>query len=73
MIGNSDCTLSTGGEFARNSNNPDPGGDHRQGADDLRLRREPVWIGFVGRAGKVLVHTVEAEPKDMHSLLPGLH
>jgi hypothetical protein len=45
------------------------GCDHRDHADDLRLRCKPVGIELVGRRGKVLMHAVEAEPEEMLSLL----
>jgi hypothetical protein len=46
----------------------DPDGND---ADDLRLRGKPVWIEAIGRPGKVVVHTLEAEAKEMFNLLGG--
>src|SRR5262249_39184095 len=42
---------------------------HRNDMDDLRLRCKPVGIEVVGRPEKVFVHAVEAEAKEMLSLL----
>ena len=44
---------------------PNFGSDHRNDADDLRLRCEPVWIEGIGRPGKVVVHAVEAHAEQM--------
>jgi hypothetical protein len=52
---------------------PDLGCDHRNDADDLRLRCKPVWIEAIGRPGKVVVHAVEAHAEQMLDLLPALH
>jgi hypothetical protein len=37
--------------------------DHRENADDLRLRRQPVGIEPIGRPGQVFMYAVEAEPE----------
>jgi hypothetical protein len=50
---------------------PDLGRNHRNDADDLRLRGKPVWIEAIGRPREVVVHTVEAKAEEMLSLLGG--
>ena len=38
---------------------PDLGRDHRDDADDLRLRRKPVRIEAVGRPGQIVSHALK--------------
>src|SRR6267378_2188716 len=41
------------------------GRDHRNDADDLRLRCKSAWIEAIGRPGKIVVHAVEAHAEQM--------
>ena len=50
---------------------PDLGRDHRNDADDLRLRGKPVWIEAISRPRQVVVHAVEAKAEQMLDLLRG--
>ena len=52
---------------------PEFSGDHRNEADDLRLSGKPVRTEVVGTPGKILVHVVKAEAKEMLSLLRRTH
>jgi hypothetical protein len=49
----------------------DLGRNHRNDADDLRLRGKPVRIEAIGRPGNVVVHAVDAEAEKMFNLLCG--